>query len=234
MLEEKDVTHYTGEDAEVAYFAGRDLFDMERFVPVEDRPKNELWQEPGAINMYGSKPENGGIWTSPGNINDDGTLTTRWSEHGDRGYSRVAEMTTPIVVKKNAVIVRVDSADDVRRLKEIFPDENNSISYQKMAAAGIDGLHLSQSGLNEAKSYEDDDITPFACWDIESTVWINKDNLISHKPVKTSENQVIDEDDYYEYPEDDYIPYDYDGLNGGSQTWDQFLASRDASLVTPQ
>lgn len=193
LLEEKGITYYTGGEAEVAYFAGRDTFDMERFVAVEDSEKNELWQEPGLINMGGAKPANGGIWTSPGNLNEDGTVTTRWSEHGDRGYSRVAEETTPLVVKKNAVIVRVDSVDDARRLKETFPDENNGFSYKKMAEAGIDGVHLSQAGLNAAKAYKDDEITPFAIWDIESTVWINKDNLISRKPVKTMENQVIDD-----------------------------------------
>lgn len=200
LLDEKGITYYTGETAEVTYFAGRDTFDMEKFASVEDHEKSDLWQEPGVVNLYGSKPEAGGIWTSPGDIGEDGTVTTRWSEHGDRGYSRVAEMTTPIVVKKNAVIVRIDSAEDARRLKEAFPDENKSVSYQKMAAAGIDGVHLSRAGLNEAKAHVDDDIAPFAIWDIESTLWINKDNLMSRKPVKTTEDQVIDD---YGWDEDD-------------------------------
>lgn len=208
LLEEKGITHYTGDKAEVAYFAGRDVFDMERFVPIEDKEKNELWQEPGTINMHGSKPETGGIWTSPGEITEDGRVATRWSEHGDRGYGQVAELTTPLVVKKNAVIVRIDSVEDARRIKEAFPDENNGISYKKMAAAGIDGVHLSQSGLNAAKAYRDDEITPFAIWDIESTVWINKDNLIARKSVKTTENQVINDDGDPDWWNDDDISLD--------------------------
>lgn len=224
LLEEKGITHYTGEEADVAYFAGRDVFDMERFTPIEDNEKNELWQEPGLVNMYGSKPATGGIWTAPGDLTEDGSLTTRWSEHGDRGYGRVAEMTTPLVVKKNAVIVRIDSAEDARRLKEAFPDENNSVSYKKMAEAGIDGVHLSRSGLNAAKAHTDDDIAPFAIWDIESTVWINKDNLIPRKPLKTTENQVID----------DEIDPDWWNESNEDMPWEDIVARLQASNTTAQ
>lgn len=208
-LTEKGITHYTGVEADVAYFAGRDELDLARFGEVTDSDPTPMIEGFEIPRYASSKPLSGGLWTSPGQTTEDGTVSTRWTEHGDRGYGTLSEKTTPITVKKDAVIVRIDSSEDVRKLATEFPCDNGGFSYAKLAEAGVDGVHLSEQGLRAAKRFDNDEINAFAGWDIESTVWLNKDNLIPRKAMKASENQVIDEDDYYPWNDsDEDIPFE--------------------------
>lgn len=208
-LASKGITFSRGDAVVNEYFQLHDSFDMNRIDAVEDaapREVDELTISLGMENSFHSKPENGGLWTSPGAIAEDGGVRTAWTTwSNEQGYKVTDAPIVPLNVRKAAVIVRIDSAKDLERLCKEFPAKGPGFSYEAMSKAGIDAVRLSESGLREAKlAPPTESIHNLSNWDIDSTVWLTTDHISAKKACKKAYHEPNhDRDDDYEYDWDD-------------------------------
>lgn len=217
FLKASGVNFYRGDSVKDAYFHGQEAFDMTKFEAVVDQPH----YEPVISNFWFSKPANGGLWTAPGEVSEDGVKTawTVWSRENDFRVSDSA--VNPIRIRKQAVIVVIDKEEDVEALCKAFPAKGMGFSYEAMAEAGIDGVRLTQNGSNKSKSFGEGKLKSFSMWDIDSTVWIRNDNLSAGKPVKQSKWTPVYADLYEDDDEDD------------SYSWEEFEAQLKESSEMP-
>lgn len=226
FLTESGVKFVRGDSVKDIYFQGKEDFDIEKFEPVEDQFQDPYLAEV-MPNHFWSKPQGGGLWTAPG-INEDGKVKTAWTDWSvENDFHVNNNPVTPIRVKKQAVVVVIDSEEDIQALCKAYP-HGSSFSFEAMSKAGIDGLRLSSKGHNESREYNTDGkIHNFSIWDMDSTVWLNKDNLSAGKPLPQGE-----------YPknnyEDDYVrPWDEDYGSSDDEepieNWEDIMAELEAS-----
>ena len=229
-LTARGVKFYRGDGVKNAYFQGKEVFDPQKFKEIG--PDDPSAFEMGEIHgrFFWSKPSGGGLWTSPGRLEADGTVKTQWTDWSNREDFEVKETeVSPVRLKSHAVVVRIDNNEDVEKLCKEFPAADGGVSYRKMADAGIDGVHLSESGnIASKRAGFKEAIGSFSSWDMDSTVWLRSENISSGKPVKIGS-----------YPKSDYdSPWDDDDDNSmpsmNSDENDDALASLRARLAGNQ
>lgn len=223
FLAESGVKFARGDAVKDIYFQGKEEFDLNKFEPVQDQFQDDYLVEV-MPNHFWSKPQGGGLWTAPG-INEEDKVKTAWTDWSvENDFHVNNNPVTPIRVKKQAVVVIIDSEEDLQALCKAYP-KGNSFSFEDMSKAGIDGLRLSDKGHNEARKYNTDNkIHNFSIWDMDSTVWLNKDNLIGGKPLPQGEYATNDRD------EDDRRPWeDESEAEEPIQDWDDLMAELEES-----
>lgn len=212
-----------GDEIKNAYFQGKETFDPEKFEAIEDPFQDEYLAEVMPSNFW-SKPQAGGLWTSPGRM-EGGKVKTAWTDWSvENDFNAKGKPVNPIHVKKQAVIVVIDSEEDLEALCRTYP-RLNGFSFKAMADAGIDGLRLSHNGHRASKGHDfNKKIQNFSIWDLDSTVWLNSDNISGGKAVQQGE-----------YPDDendrDYSPWDDEEENTEEpvESWDDIMAELEAS-----
>lgn len=219
VLETHGISFVRGDEVGEIYFQGPSSYKPENFRRVVDSNVHDFDDEEVRLLMkstFGSKPEDGGLWTSLGTLNEEGKVTTEWTDHTHSMGFKVSDAPlSRIKVRKQALIVEIRSAEDLEGLCKAFPTKNEGFSYEAMAKAGIDGLRLTREGNAEAKhAAYDSKMHNFAMWDIDSTVWINNENLSAGKPVEKAK---------YAYEDDDRYSYDYDDEDGDEDNGWAFL-----------
>lgn len=202
FLAESGVKFVRGDEVKNAYFQGKEAFDSEKFQPVKDALHSSAISEV-LPNYFWSKPEEGGLWTAPGE-SENGKVKTAWTNWSTENQFNVTKNpVTPIRVRKQAVIVIIDNNDDLESLCKTYP-KGQGFSYEAMAEAGIDGVRLSDAGHRASKNYNSGKkIQNFSSWDIDSTVWLNKENISAGKPVAQGEYPEREEDSHYTPWDDD-------------------------------
>lgn len=228
LLNEQGISFSRGDAVKDAYFQGTGLYEAESFKPITD-PEIRDYEEFGisTSELFWSKPE-GGLWTAPGRVDDVGHVKTAWTDYAhEEGFSVSDEPLSPIRARKQAIIVIIDSDEDLGRLCKAFPGAKQGFSYEAMAQAGIDGVRLSESGVRSAKSRETERMASFGIWDIDSTVWIQNTNISTGKAVQKSEYPADAswQDDLRDYHNEEYIddPDSYaNQVADGRMTLDDF------------
>lgn len=236
-LTESGISFVRGDKVENEYFQSNGTtYDIEKMEAIQDASYHDEQDEDLKElfkNNFSSKPEGGGLWTSPGRVSEDGGIKTEWTDWSHQEQFRVSnDPLVPLKVKKQAVIVHINSAEDLDALCKAFPASSPSFSYEAMAEAGIDGVRLSRDGLRVAKgAVPGEKMHNFSNWDIDSTVWINKDNIIPGKAVKKAFYERDDSRD------DDYADYDEEENESWEEIEKQLFASSqqpiDFSGITP-
>lgn len=206
-LQEYNVPFVRGDEVKEAYFQGKESFAAEKFQPIQDSENpSELASQ---VNLFWSKPEAGGLWSSPGHTDEDGTVKTQWTDWSHDNQFEVKDIPlNPLKVRKQAVVVELSTTEDVDALIKAYPAKTGpGFSYEKMASDGIDGVRLTQEGVRNSKGFNmEHSIHNFSMWDIDSTVWINSDNISSGKPVPKGHYE-SNYEDYDDRPyDDDYDP----------------------------
>lgn len=228
FLAESGVKFVRGDAVKDIYFQGKDDFDLDKFEPVEDQFQDPYLAEV-MPNHFWSKPQGGGLWTAPG-INEDGKVKTAWTDWSvENDFHVNNNPVTPIKVRKQAVVVVIDSEEDIQALCKAYP-HGSSFSFEAMSKAGIDGLRLSSKGHNESRKYNTDSkIHNFSIWDIDSTVWLNKDNLRAGKPLPQGEYPKEN------YEDDDVRPWEEEDESSEEpiENWDDLMAELEESSKQP-
>lgn len=227
MLSTAGVKFHRGDEVKNAYFHGQEAFDPSKFEPVQDTGYHEAMESLGDDSISGimpdyfpSKPEGGGLWTAPGELGEDG-VKTAWTVWSRENRFRVSDSAVnPIRVRKQAIVVLIDNEDDLNTLCKTFP-LGNGFSYEAMAKAGIDGVRLTDAGHRASKTMQGK-IGSFSSWDLDSTVWINNENLSAGKPVKQAKHEVPQDDYYNSYDDSEDI-----------ESWEDIEAQLKASSETP-
>jgi len=220
LLTEAGIAFHRGDAVKNEFFQGQESYDPEKFEAVKDPqpiPEHESW---GLKAFFQSKPADGGLWTSPGYTAEDGGTKTAWTDWSQsEGYKVSTNPISPLIVKKQALVVEINSEEELQALCKAFPRPAGGFSYESLASAGVDGVRLTHAGLRAAKRADlDEAMHNFSNWDIDSTVWLSKDSISTGKDVKQA---------YYapEERDDGYNPYDddYDATadtEGDGNSWD--------------
>lgn len=219
FLTSNKVKFVRGDEVKNAYFQGKEDFDLDKFNPVKDPLHNSAVSEV-LPHYFWSKPEEGGLWTAPGE-KEDGKVKTAWTNWSRaENFHITNNPVTPIRVKKQAVVVVIDNNEDLEALCKTFP-KGKGFSYEAMAEAGIDGVRLSDAGHMASKNYNSGKkIQNFSIWDMDSTVWINKENLSSGKPVPQGDYPAPAEDEHYS-------PWDDEAED--TESWEDLTAQLEKS-----
>lgn len=229
-LTAKGVKFYRGDGVKNAYFQGKEVFDPQKFKEIgpDDPSAFEMGEMPG--RFFWSKPSEGGLWTSPGRLEADGTVKTQWTDWSNREDFDVKETeVSPVRLKSHAVVVRIDNDEDVEKLCKEFPAPDGGVSYKKMADAGIDGVHLSEKGnIASKRAGMNEAISSFSSWDMDSTVWLRSENITSGKPVKIGNYPKSDNDSPWDDDDDSIMS------SMSSDENDDALASLRARLIGNQ
>lgn len=229
ILEQAGISFQRGDEVKNEYFQGAEAYDPDKFQDVKD-PFNILLDDEAAAWMngrfYQSKPADGGLWTAPGSLDSDGGVKTAWTDWShEESYSVKDTPISPLVVKKHAVVIQINSEQDLEALCKTFPRPGGGFSYESLASVGVDGVRLTQSGLRVAKGAGPDDaLHNFSNWDIDSTVWLSKDSISTTKPVKKGmyEEKEHDEDDDSRW--DNYESEDTEGDGNSWSFLDELVA----------
>lgn len=197
-LEDSGIAFKRGDAFTDAYYVGNG-FERSAMNPVIDEEPRMI---DGEYYRGLMKPESSsGVWTSPGKLQEDGTVSTRWSEYRlDEGYGSGGDDVHHVKPMKDAVIVVVDTDEDLERLYQHFPDPAGRLSFAKMADAGIDAFHVTQNAINGSGSHYSENRTTLGDlygWDMESTLWMNGTFLQKGHAKKTHAPEPV-VDDYEE------------------------------------
>lgn len=217
FLAASNISFHRGDAVKDEYFQGEASYDPEKFVAVKDpEPIDAVEASWVTKGFFQSKPEDGGLWTSPGYTGKDGGIKTAWTDWSTSEGFRVKDTPiSPLKVKNQAVITEINSREDLEALCKTFPRAGGGFSYESLASAGVDGVRLTGAGLRAAKKAGlDDPMHYFSHWDIDSTVWLSKDSISAGKPVKKAVYPAPERDDddrYYSYgdDEDEYASWDF-------------------------
>lgn len=209
-----NISFHRGDAVKSEYFQGEDTYNPDKFTPVKDpSPITESWVQPG---YFQSKPEDGGLWTSPGYTAEDGGVKTAWTDWSTSEGFRVKDTPiSPLRVKNQAIIAEINSRADLEALCKAFPRTGGGFSYESLATAGVDGVRLTEDGLKAAKRAGlDDPMHYFSHWDLDSTVWLSKDSISTGKAVKKAVYPAPERDDDDRYDgygddEDEYASWDF-------------------------
>lgn len=216
LLAESGITFHRGDAVKNEFFQGQEAYDPEKFQAVKDPtpiPEQETW---GLKAFFQSKPADGGLWTSPGYTGGDGGIKTEWTDWSHHeGYRVTNNPMSPLVVKKQAVIVEINTEEELQSLCKAFPRPAGGFSYESLASAGVDGVRLTQAGLRNAKRAGlDEAMHNFSNWDIDSTVWLSKDSISTGKEVKKAYYEPVERDEYNYYDDES------DDTEGDGNSWD--------------
>lgn len=196
----------------VTILPGRDLppqFHLGRrcepsWVAAVDQPA-----DPHALSV---KPS-GALWTAPPTCQSPAGLRTTWSDayyrqgyaamRRDRhsGWERLQESLRPERLwpvtpdPASAQILRLNSVADLVAAADRWPTPAGHLSFEAMAADGIDGVYatpgaITPSWLQGASDTAGDWGKPhaqlraqFYGWEIESVAWLRSENISVGKPV---------------------------------------------------
>jgi hypothetical protein len=222
FLSESSVKFVRGDEVKNAYFQGKEDFDLEKFEAIKDPAHVDTIAEV-LPHYFWSKPEEGGLWTSPG-VNEDGKVKTAWTDWSvENSFNVNKNPVTPIRVRKQAVIVVIDNEEDLDALCKAYPNKTG-FSFEAMANAGIDGLRLSEAGHRASKNYRAQGrMQNFSIWDLDSTVWLNKENLSAGKPVEQGGYPDRIDDDRNDSPWDDHEQEEE------TESWEDLMAQLEVS-----
>lgn len=189
-------------DCPTTYHLGRDL-DLEREDPTE------------AVGAF--KPA--GLWTSPGRVAADGTVKTAWMEWSiDQGDLDPVGGRTVYAIRPvpGAVILRIDTPDDIRAVGQAFPEfvrqnPRDWAAYDRgwraVKAAGVDAVMVTSRGAHahwaftggRAATNEHDPAVEFARtiygWDVSSVCWFRNSLVTVDGQVTPGTYQPIGRDD---------------------------------------
>lgn len=253
-LKESNVKFTSGKDFKRTFFQGNEFLEMDKFQDPTDSNSidypDELLAEGYGPPLF-FKPSGGGLWTSPGDVSGKEVKTawTNWAYHED--FRDVDTKIAEIKVRPHAVIVTIDHNDDVEALVKAFPkgkDGQHGFSFEKMKAAGIDGLHLSAEGNRNSKMLRPEEkIGGFSMWDMESTVWLRKENIYHGQTLNKGSYEPKEYEGYNGYDDDYYDDENYgEGrspvLDINGQPYDEEevaklrakLTGDDTDMTTPQ
>lgn len=238
-LKNDSIKFERGETFAAEYYIGKEAFDRTKLGAVEDEIPSQIDGEyiRGRLKPTGSS----GIWTSAGTQKEDGSIATQWSE-SSAASQMVEDGDQAHAVKpmKDAVIVRIDDAEDLQRLYEKFPSVDGRMSFEKMAEAGIDGVHVSQEAVNESNRHfgsKENVMSDLYGWDMPSTIWMNG-SLLQAGAVKSIHKVEVDHSDGYGFDGDD--DYDFENSAFGpkyTSALDHYRglkADSDAQGVSPE
>lgn len=177
-----DVTVTHGRNTPLTFVAidGDVDFDPAAIPPVVDR-RRAPW-----------KPD-GGLWSAPAIDTEHDGIATSWTMfHADNGSLPAWKRLVPVTVGGGGVVVHVDNAGDIARLREFYPpdpipsddifalaDAPPPFSFEKMAAAGIGGVHVTRRAV--------DTLDSFYGWDVDSTIWLNAGQVVAHPAVDAAQ-----------------------------------------------
>lgn len=218
FLDENGVKYQRGNDMQAAYFQGQEFYDHDKFAEVKDGHTATYPQElldEGLLPPLFSKPQSGGLWTSPGEL-DDGKVKTKWTDWAHReGFRNAETKVAEMKIRPHAVIVTIDNNDDVEALTKAFSNGKGTFSFEKMSAAGIDAIHLSEKGNANSKSFNPSErIGGFSMWDMESTVWLRKENIYQGKASEKGTYVEDTNDNEDNRPWDDEEEYSFEPNKG--------------------
>lgn len=168
----------------------------------DERPDGRAWNV---------KPR-GVLWTSPGrHAEGNDRISTPWSEtYFGRGYDAQRRAKKPILTRMKETftperqwpvhldpeqgrVAKLGSDADLVAAARQWPDGHGHISFEAMAADGIDGVWVTPEVLPGAWSSSDWDEpnasvrAQFYGWDVESVAWLRADHLTVGKSVPVSE-----------------------------------------------
>lgn len=154
----------------------------------------------------------GVLWTAPptdqASQHPRAGVTTTWSDayyrrgydedrsQGASGWDRLQqalrpERFWPVTTTADAQVVRLDSREDVLAAADRWPGEQGEVSFEAMAADGIDAVWVTPNAIPERMpdsfspgredGYEPD--WQFRTWEMESVAWLRPDNITVGRPV---------------------------------------------------
>lgn len=154
----------------------------------------------------------GVLWTAPptdqASQHPRAGVTTTWSDayyrrgydeersQGASGWGRLQqalrpERFWPVTPTADAKVVRLDSREDVLAAADRWPGEQGEVSFEAMAADGIDAVWVTPNAIPERmpdsfSPGREDGYEPawqFHTWEMESVAWLRPDNITVGRPV---------------------------------------------------
>lgn len=180
----------------------------------------------------------GALWTSPGRVEQGGTVKSAWTDYDAResGSARPAESLHVVRAQPGAVIVSIETPEDAQALMDRYEAQDQrgekAFDWVAMKRDGIDGVYASPSAVQGNIGHSGTAFGNLYGWDTSSVAWLSNDNIsVDEGTVKggtytvtVQEPEGDDEEGYMAWPEvsddrmDQYNTPRRPGLDGA---WDR-------------